>query len=133
MYPGLRCNWHGSKIRRLFDPRKDFWSEHFQLDQAVIVGLTAIGRVTVQVLGILVQKRRGAERVGMGRRPKAYSTSPDKCFCMNVEQALSPVPLSFEAVVPTPLGMAKIPIVPKSFKHPRPFGELTARLSMALQ
>jgi hypothetical protein len=68
--------------------------------------------------GVLAQKRSAAERVGMGRRPQAYSTSPGKCFCIHVEQALSPVPLRFQAVVPIPLGMAKIPIVPKTCKHP---------------
>jgi hypothetical protein len=37
---------------RLFHPRKDRWEEHFQLDGARIVGRTAIGRVTVQVLAM---------------------------------------------------------------------------------
>jgi hypothetical protein len=45
-------DWETDEIQRLFHPRKDFWTEHFQLDGAVLVGLTAIGRVTVQVLAM---------------------------------------------------------------------------------
>jgi hypothetical protein len=59
----LHCNRHKGpniagrdpatgEIGRLFDPRKDSWREHFQLDRAVFLGLTAIGRVTVQVLAM---------------------------------------------------------------------------------
>jgi hypothetical protein len=40
------------EIVRLYHPRRDVWSEHFQLDGAVVVGLTAIGRVTVGVLAM---------------------------------------------------------------------------------
>lgn len=34
----------------LFDPRRDAWTEHFRLDGARIVGLTAIGRATARLL-----------------------------------------------------------------------------------
>ncbi len=37
---------------RLFHPRKDRWEEHFQWRGPELVGLTAIGRATVQVLAI---------------------------------------------------------------------------------
>jgi hypothetical protein len=37
-------------IIRLFNPRSDRWSEHFELRGAVIVGLTPIGRVTATLL-----------------------------------------------------------------------------------
>jgi hypothetical protein len=37
---------------RLYHPRQDVWREHFQLDGALLVGLTAIGRVTVRVLAM---------------------------------------------------------------------------------
>jgi hypothetical protein len=37
---------------RLFHPRKDTWSEHFEWDGARIVGRTAIGRATVHVLSM---------------------------------------------------------------------------------
>jgi len=37
-------------IVRLFSPRTDIWSEHFRLQNGVIVPLTAIGRVTEYLL-----------------------------------------------------------------------------------
>lgn len=39
---------------RLFDPRGDRWEDHFRadLDRAEIVGVTAIGRVTVELLAM---------------------------------------------------------------------------------
>ncbi len=59
----LHCNRHKGPniaghdtatgdIVRLYHPRRDVWREHFQLDGAVLVGLTAIGRVTVRVLAM---------------------------------------------------------------------------------
>lgn len=42
---------------RLFHPRLDKWTEHFQWNNAWLEGLTAIGRVTVDVLEINVQHR----------------------------------------------------------------------------
>jgi HNH endonuclease len=38
------------RIVRLFHPRKDRWSRHFRLEQARIVPLTAVGRVTEYLL-----------------------------------------------------------------------------------
>jgi hypothetical protein len=35
---------------RLFHPRHDRWGDHFRCDGTVIVGLTAVGRVTIRVL-----------------------------------------------------------------------------------
>jgi hypothetical protein len=40
------------EIVRLFHPRKDFWRDHFRFVGPELEGLTAIGRVTVQVLAI---------------------------------------------------------------------------------
>jgi hypothetical protein len=37
---------------RLFHPWLDLWTEHFAFEGAVIVGLTPIGRATVQVLAM---------------------------------------------------------------------------------
>jgi hypothetical protein len=37
---------------RLFHPRLNRWPEHFVIRGVEIVGITAIGRATVQVLGI---------------------------------------------------------------------------------
>lgn len=59
------CNVHKSSRRtgldatsgetvRLYDPRNDDWNDHFRvdLDRAEIVGLTPIGRVTVEMLAM---------------------------------------------------------------------------------
>jgi hypothetical protein len=40
------------EVVRLFNPRTDAWRNHFRLDGAVLVGLTAAGRGAVQVLAI---------------------------------------------------------------------------------
>ena len=52
----------------LFNPRKDTWDEHFSWEGAVLVGTTAIGRVTVKVLNIndesAVRLRRALMRQG---------------------------------------------------------------------
>ena len=40
------------EVVRLFNPRTDIWDEHFALDHAQLRGKTAIGRVTVDVLGM---------------------------------------------------------------------------------
>ncbi|HEV7226115.1 MAG TPA: HNH endonuclease, partial [Pirellulales bacterium] len=37
-------------MTRLYHPRQDAWSDHFQLDGAVIIGSTPIGRATVRLL-----------------------------------------------------------------------------------
>ncbi|NMF61933.1 HNH endonuclease [Brasilonema octagenarum] len=43
-------NWRNGELVRFFNPRRDFWGEHFRLDQAVIQPLTDIGEVTVRIL-----------------------------------------------------------------------------------
>lgn len=35
---------------RFFNPRRDFWGEHFRLDEAVLQPLTDIGEVTAHIL-----------------------------------------------------------------------------------
>jgi hypothetical protein len=40
------------KLTQLFNPRRHSWSRHFKWDGPVLVGRTAIGRVTIDVLGI---------------------------------------------------------------------------------
>jgi hypothetical protein len=40
------------QIVRLFNPRTDRWEQHFEPDGAHLRGKTAIGRVTVDVLGM---------------------------------------------------------------------------------
>ena len=44
-------------IERLFDPRHQEWHEHFEFRGPVIVGLTAIGRATVEVLNMNERRR----------------------------------------------------------------------------
>jgi len=39
-----------TKLVRLFNPRRHKWERHFRWDGPMIMGRTAIGRVTVQVL-----------------------------------------------------------------------------------
>ena len=41
-----------SETVRLFHPRKDMWAEHFTFEGARIVGRTAVGRATIQVLAM---------------------------------------------------------------------------------
>jgi 5-methylcytosine-specific restriction endonuclease McrA len=57
------CNLSGrdpetGAVTRLFNPRVDRWSEHFKLERASIIGLTATGRTTLRVLNM-----NDAERV----------------------------------------------------------------------
>ena len=47
------------KIHPLFNPRRHKWSRHFRWDGAVLVGKSAIGRATIQVLKINLDHRVG--------------------------------------------------------------------------
>jgi hypothetical protein len=67
----MTCNRHKGtdvasveedRVVRLFHPRRDRWTRHFRLQGARIVGRTAVGRVTVQLLQI-----NRADRVRMRR------------------------------------------------------------------
>jgi hypothetical protein len=40
------------KLTRLFHPRIDDWNEHFEIRDGVFHALTAVGRVTIAVLGL---------------------------------------------------------------------------------
>jgi hypothetical protein len=44
-------------LTRLFHPRSDPWHDHFSWDGPVLEGLTAIGRTTIDVLGINLPER----------------------------------------------------------------------------
>jgi len=59
----LHCNRHKGpniagrdpatgELDRLFHPRQDRWSEHFEWEGAKLVGKPVIGRITIQVLAI---------------------------------------------------------------------------------
>lgn len=45
------------QVVRLFHPRKDRWQDHFQWRGIELVGLTAVGRTTIQVLKINAPRR----------------------------------------------------------------------------
>ena len=58
-----RCNLHKGpnltgvdlptgQVVSLFIPRRDRWSDHFAFEDARIIGITAVGRATVQVLSM---------------------------------------------------------------------------------
>jgi hypothetical protein len=49
-------------LTRLFHPRKDAWADHFGWNGALLIGLTPVGRVTVDVLNVN-QTDRVAHRV----------------------------------------------------------------------
>jgi len=44
-------------MTRLFHPRQDKWEEHFEWQEAMLVGRTRIGRATVDVLAINLSYR----------------------------------------------------------------------------
>ena len=58
-----RCNLHKGpnltgidrstgQVSSLFHPRRDRWPDHFALEGVRIIGITAVGRATVQVLSM---------------------------------------------------------------------------------
>jgi 5-methylcytosine-specific restriction endonuclease McrA len=62
-YACVRCNLHKGpnltgidpktrKIARLFNPRRHKWEKHFALNGPILVGRTAVGRTTVEVLAM---------------------------------------------------------------------------------
>jgi hypothetical protein len=57
------------EVVRLFHPRTDVWSEHFQWDRARLLGQSSVGRVTIRVLAInaedFLRFRRGLWQEGV--------------------------------------------------------------------
>ena len=45
------------QLTRFFNPRDDRWSDHFRIDGPLIVPSTAIGEVTVKILGFNSKER----------------------------------------------------------------------------
>jgi hypothetical protein len=45
------------QLIEIFHPRRHAWSEHFELRGSLIIGITAIGRVTVDVLNMNSQEQ----------------------------------------------------------------------------
>lgn len=54
---GLDPDGHDEALVPLFHPRRDRWEDHFRYEGAAIIGLTAIGRTTVWVLGMNESRR----------------------------------------------------------------------------
>jgi hypothetical protein len=63
-----RCNLHkgpnissieaaGAEPIALFQPRRDRWEEHFQIEAGRVVGRTPVGRVTVRLLAMNASSR----------------------------------------------------------------------------
>jgi hypothetical protein len=61
------CNLHkgtnlatlvDGQLVRLFDPRRDVWSEHFERRGSLILGLTPVGRGTARLLDMNDDDRR---------------------------------------------------------------------------
>jgi hypothetical protein len=40
------------QLTRLYHPRRDIWNEHFRWAGGTLVGITPVGRTTVEVLAI---------------------------------------------------------------------------------
>ena len=51
---------HGEPVR-LYNPRRDLWKDHFQIDGSAIRGLTDVGAATLKLLRFNIPERR-AER-----------------------------------------------------------------------
>jgi len=59
------------QIVQLFHPRRDAWADHFEFQQAHIIGKTPKGRATVAVLQMNDERRveRRAELLALGELP----------------------------------------------------------------
>jgi HNH endonuclease len=55
----------------IFNPRRDVWSEHFYWEGVRLIGLTAIGRATIQALDLnrLIILAIREEEAAVGRHP----------------------------------------------------------------
>jgi len=73
-YACFHCNHHkGTNLASvdpvsgqpffLFQPRRDIWAEHFQIDGALIIGLTAVGRTTCALLNFNAPERLESRRL----------------------------------------------------------------------
>ncbi|AFY43898.1 HNH endonuclease [Nostoc sp. PCC 7107] len=50
-------NWQTGELVRFFNPRRDFWGEHFRLGEGVIQPLTDIGEVTARIFDFNCDER----------------------------------------------------------------------------
>jgi hypothetical protein len=65
--------WRTGELVRFFNPRRDFWGEHFRLDDNAIQPLTDIGEVTARILDFNNDERilERQELIAVGRYPSA--------------------------------------------------------------
>ena len=65
------------EFTRFFNPRTDQWVEHFRLEQAAISPMTAIGEVTVRILGFNDSSRlhEREEMVRFGKYPSEEASA----------------------------------------------------------
>jgi len=65
--------WQTGELVRFFNPRRDFWGEHFRLDDNAIQPLTDIGEVTARILDFNNDERivERQELIEVGRYPSA--------------------------------------------------------------
>lgn len=54
--PNIAGYLEGQHVR-LFDPRKDLWTDHFEWKGSLLIGNTPVGRVTIEVLAINLSYR----------------------------------------------------------------------------
>ena len=60
------------KLARLFDPRRDLWSDHFRLEGATIEPISSVGSATVRLLRLNAPERISERRLlqSLGRYPQ---------------------------------------------------------------
>ena len=65
--------WRTGELVRFFNPRRDFWGEHFRLDDNAIQPLTDIGEVTARILDFNNDERilERQELIAVGKYPSA--------------------------------------------------------------
>ena len=61
-------DWQTGKLVPLVNPRRHKWSRHFNWDGPLLVGRTAIGRVTIAVMNINDEQRVQTRELLMARR-----------------------------------------------------------------
>lgn len=54
-----------NQLTPLFNPRQQRWEDHFEMHGAIIVGLTAEGRVTVELLQMNVAEQAAIRKAAM--------------------------------------------------------------------
>jgi len=67
--------WPTQRFIRFFNPRTDWWADHFKLDGALIRPLTDIGKATAQIFGFNHSDRILERQVlmAMGKYPSVMA------------------------------------------------------------